>query len=242
MKKPLANLGTARPNLAQMPRNFDAVLFDAGGVLVAPDPTVLAPLLTFYGAVDDPQMYIRAHYHAMLAKSLHKSEETDWSKYNDAYVEMVGVPAHLQKEASYVLHKTRTPMLWRHRLPGAREALLALHEAGVPIGVVSNATGQIERILNLAGVCQVGEGDHAPVRCIIDSHVVGVAKPDPRIFDFALPHFEGIERHRIAYVGDSLVMDVGGSRAAGLHPILVDPYDDAKDHDVDRISSLLQLL
>ena len=242
MKKPLVTAVHMSPNLARMPQNFDAVLFDAGGVLVAPDPTVLAPLLTFYGATDDESAYIRAHYRAMLAKSLHNSEETDWSKYNDAYVEMVGVPSHLQMEASYVLHKTRTPMLWRHRLPGAREALMALHNAGVPIGVVSNATGQIERILNLAGVCQVGEGEHAPVRCIIDSHVVGVAKPDPRIFDFALPYFEGIDRSRIAYVGDSLVMDVGGARAAGLHPILVDPYDDASDHEVERISSLLQLL
>ena len=31
----------------------------------------------------------------------------------------------------------------------------------------------------------------------------GVAKPDPRIFDQALQHFEGIDRSRIAYVGDT---------------------------------------
>ena len=46
----------------------------------------------------------------------------------------------------------------------------------------------------------------------------------------------------LAYVGDSLVMDVRGSRAAGLHPILVDPYDDATDHDVERIKMLGDLL
>ena len=28
---------------------FDAVLFDAGGVLVLPDPTVIGPLLVQYG-------------------------------------------------------------------------------------------------------------------------------------------------------------------------------------------------
>ena len=65
---------------------------------------------------------------------------------------------------------------------------------------------------------------------------------DTRIFDHALVHFAGIERSRIAYVGDSLVMDVRGSRAAGLHPILVDPYDDATDHDVERIKMLGDLL
>jgi len=229
-------------SLRAMTQDFDAVLFDAGGVLVAPDPTVLAPLLSFYGATDDLNTYIRAHYRAMAVKSENQSEENDWSKYNDAYVEVVGVDEHHRQEASYVLNRTRSAHLWRYRLPGARETLQALHDAGVPIGIVSNATGQIEQILSHAGVCQVGHGQHAPVRCIVDSHNVGVAKPDPRIFDFALPHFDGIDRSRIAYVGDSLVMDVGGSRAAGLRPMLLDPFDDASHHDVERISSLNQLL
>jgi FMN phosphatase YigB (HAD superfamily) len=69
-----------------------------------------------------------------------------------------------------------------------------------------------------------------------------VEKPNPRIFDHALVHFDGIDRSRIAYVGDSLIMDVGGARAAGLFPVLVDPYDDAVDHDVERIRSLDELL
>jgi FMN phosphatase YigB (HAD superfamily) len=80
------------------------------------------------------------------------------------------------------------------------------------------------------------------VRCVIDSHVVGIAKPDPAIFDHALVHFEGIERHRIAYIGDSVTMDVEGSTAAGLHPILLDPFDDHPGLTVDRIRSLADLL
>jgi FMN phosphatase YigB (HAD superfamily) len=113
----------------------------------------------------------------------------------------------------------------------------------MPVGVVSNASGQIEEILRRSGICQVGAGDHAEVRCIIDSHVVGVTKPDPQIFEFALPFFPGIERSRIAYVGDSIVMDVGGATAAGLTPILVDPYDDAADLvSCRRIRSLLELV
>ena len=80
------------------------------------------------------------------------------------------------------------------------------------------------------------------MRVIIDSHVVGVAKPDPRIFDFALVHFAEFERSRIAYVGDSVTMDIGGARAAGLHPILLDPYDDHPGADFDRIASLEELV
>ena len=102
--------------------------------------------------------------------------------------------------------------------------------------------GQIEAVLRRSGVCQVGPGDGVEVRCVVDSHVVGVAKPDPAIFGHAAVHFPGIAPDRIAYVGDSVTMDVGGARAAGLHPILVDPYDDHPDADFDRITSLDDLL
>ena len=97
------------------------------------------------------------------------------------------------------------------------------------MGVVSNASGQIEDILRRSGVCQVGPGEFPSMRCIIDSEVVGVTKPDPRIFDHALIHFPDTERVRIAYLGDSVTMDVEGSRAAGLTPVLIDPHDDAVD-------------
>ena len=80
------------------------------------------------------------------------------------------------------------------------------------------------------------------MRCVIDSHVVGVTKPDPGIFEHALVHFAEFERDRIAYVGDSVTMDIGGATAAGLHPILLDPYDDHVDADFDRIRSLHDLM
>jgi FMN phosphatase YigB (HAD superfamily) len=81
-----------------------------------------------------------------------------------------------------------------------------------------------------------------PVRCVVDSQVVGIAKPDPGIFGHALVHFGGIERERIAYVGDSVVMDVGGATAAGLTPVLVDPYDDHAGLEVLRIAALDELV
>ncbi|HSM65708.1 MAG TPA: HAD hydrolase-like protein, partial [Ilumatobacteraceae bacterium] len=108
-------------------------------------------------------------------------------------------------------------------------------------GVVSNASGQIEAMLRRE-ICQVGPGDHVEMRCIVDSHLVGVAKPDPAIFDHALVHFSEFERSRIAYVGDSVTMDIGAASAAGLHPILLDPYEDHPDADFERIASVTELV
>jgi hypothetical protein len=36
-------------------------------------------------------------------------------------------------------------------------------------------------------------------------------------------------------------MDIGAARAAGLHPILLDPYDDHPDADFERIAAVADL-
>lgn len=223
-------------------QEIDAVLFDAGGIFVIPDPTVFAPLLAYFGATDDLGAYHRAHYRGMAAKSAAGSPESDWSVYNLAYVEAVGVPVADVEYAAEILGKTRNAWLWRWPLEDSVAALRELHVRNVPIGVVSNATGQIADLLERSRVCQVGDGHGVPVRVIVDSHLVGVAKPDPRIFDFGLEAFQGIDRSRVAYVGDSVTMDIGGARAAGLFPVLLDPHDDHVGADFHRVRSLMELL
>jgi putative hydrolase of the HAD superfamily len=222
-----------------MTKRFDAVLFDAGGVLVLPDPTVLAPLLVPYGGSADHAVHHRAHYAAMRA--VDRSAEEDWSRYGEAYVSTVGVEPEHYDEALLVFRSTFNVHLWRYPNEGSTAVLHTLVEREVPIGVVSNASGQIEGVLARAGVCQVGEGTGAGVLCVVDSHVVGVAKPDPGIFVSAVEAV-GIHPDRIAYVGDSIRYDVGGATAAGLTPLLLDPYGDAGGDPHERIESLVELL
>lgn len=216
---------------------FDAILFDAGGVLVLPDPTVLGPLLKFYGGDASLAAHRRAHYAGMRDKSHANAGEGDWLVYDEAYVDAIGVRTADRAEAADVLNRTRTADLWRWAIPETLVALGRLAHAGVPMGVVSNASGQVEGSLNRS-VCQVGDGPFVSMRCIVDSDVVGVAKPDPAIFGHALPSFAEFEPGRIAYVGDSVAMDIMSSTAAGLHPILIDPYDDHVGADFERIASV----
>jgi putative hydrolase of the HAD superfamily len=220
---------------------FDAVFFDAGGVLVLPDPTVLAPLLETYGGSTRIDDHRRAHYAGMAAKSQAAASESDWDSYNLAYVTAVGVDAELRLMAASLLDRTRTAELWRWPIPESMAALAELAALGVPMSVVSNASGQIEWVLEHMGICQRGAGSGVSMRTIVDSHVVGVAKPDPAIFTFAIEHHPETVPERILYVGDSVVMDVGGAMAAGLHPVLVDPFDDHVGADFARIASLGEL-
>ena len=206
-----------------------------------PDSAVLGPLLAYYGGDPAPDVHRRAHYSGMKAKADVDARETFWLEYNAAYVAAVGVAEPDRAEAAEVLEQTRSAWLWREPITDARESLHRLDQAGIAVGVVSNARGQIEGILG-RHICQVGAGVGVGVRCIIDSDVVGVAKPDPAIFDHALPYFDGIARERIAYVGDSVTMDVGGALAAGLHPILIDPFGDHEGQGFERIESIRELV
>lgn len=230
-------------NLSTIPEGgVDAIFFDAGGILVLPDPTVIAPLLAPYGGSVDLEAHCRAHYSGMAAKSRADSGESDWSAYDRAYVSSVGVDSELVDRAGELLGRTRSADLWRWPIADSVKALTGLAEIGLPMSVVSNAAGQIEWVLAHTGICQVGAGSGTSMRVVVDSDVVGVAKPDPRIFDFALVHHTESERSRVLYIGDSVTMDVGGASAAGLHPILLDPFDDHAGADFPRLRSLTDLL
>ena len=221
--------------------SIEGVLFDAGGVLVLPDPTVLGPLLIPYGGDPGVPAHHRAHYAGMAVKGRAGATEGDWADYDMAYVRSIGVPPHDEDEAAWLLGRTRSARLWRYPIASSVVALRELHDRDVPIGVVSNASGQIEATLLRSAVCQVGDGPGVPVACVIDSKVVGVEKPDPRIFTFGLDAL-GLPAEKVAYVGDSLHMDVGGALAAGLQPFHVDPYDDFPHATHRRIRSLDELL
>jgi putative hydrolase of the HAD superfamily len=112
--------------------------------------------------------------------------------------------------------------------------LARLARSGRRLAVVSNAEGQVEQDLIAAGLGQYLE-------TVVDSHRVGVSKPDPRIFAICLARLGAIA-DQCVYVGDVPAFDVVGAQAAGIAPILLDPHGlhDAL-HDVVRIRSLAEL-
>ena len=105
------------------------------------------------------------------------------------------------------------------------------------LGIVSNSDGTVERELATRGIAEVGPGDGVDVECIVDSTAVGVAKPDPRIFEIALESM-GVAAEDAWYVGDTPAFDVDGARNAGLRPLLLDPYEFHLDADCDRVDTL----
>ena len=75
---------------------------------------------------------------------------------------------------------------------------------------------------------------------VVDSHKVGVAKPDPRIFQMGLDRM-GLPVDQAIYVGDLPDVDVVGAQGAGLQAVLIDPTDHHTGLDCPRIPGISAL-
>lgn len=92
----------------------------------------------------------------------------------------------------------------------SREVLLRLKEQ-YPMVLVSNFYGNIQTVLREFGLDGVFSQ-------IIESAVVGVRKPDPRIFSLGVEAL-GLKPDEVVVVGDSIDKDIVPARQAGCHTV-----------------------
>lgn len=92
----------------------------------------------------------------------------------------------------------------------SREVLLRLKEQ-YPMVLVSNFYGNIQTVLGEFGLDGVFSQ-------IIESAVVGVRKPDPRIFSLGVEAL-GQKPDEVVVVGDSIDKDIVPARQAGCHTV-----------------------
>ena len=91
--------------------------------------------------------------------------------------------------------------------------LETLQRQGVRLGVISNFDIRLFHILDSWNI------SHRLERIIVSSRI-GVEKPQPEIFQYALKAF-GVEAREALHVGDHAQEDYAGAQAAGLHAFLV---------------------
>jgi putative hydrolase of the HAD superfamily len=209
-----------------------AILIDAGGVLIFPQPGLLLPPLQAAGVSPGIAELERAHYQAMLVQdlaALPPAAGTWWVEYLSGYVAACGVPEDRCAGVAAEIAAATRGHAWTHVGTGAAGGLRSLAALGLPMGVVSNSDGTVQDELLRLGVCYAPDGrDSAAagvrVGVVVDSAVVGVAKPDPAIFAIALQALGVPASDTVLHVGDSLRYDVAGALAAGLRPVHLDPY------------------
>ena len=208
---------------------------------MCPSDEIIVERFVAAGFEVDPALLFAAHYHGVHAIDAAQAAPEVFDDYHRAYGAHLGFDPERAAEAAVVLEDLwATSGLWRQALPWAADGLAAIAATGVPIVIVSNADGTVADLLLSTGLLQVGPGPGTEVLGIIDSGAVGVAKPDPAIFQLAL-ELAGTTADRAIHVGDAYQYDVRGARAAGIRPVLVDPLGIRADADCERVASLVEV-
>jgi FMN phosphatase YigB (HAD superfamily) len=122
---------------------------------------------------------------------------------------------------------TGASLLWRSVMPRVPEALARFQAMGKKLVIVSNSDGTVERSITEAGLRPFFD-------VVVDSAIAGYEKPDPRIFAHAL-EASGSTPERTLHVGDIYHADVTGARGAGVHVVMLDPFNDWSIDDCERV-------
>lgn len=221
---------------------FRALTLDVGGVFLVPRHERLRQALAGAGLDDHSQNFWDGHYAAMHAVDLAQSEPETFGDYVPAFCHHVGYTGAAHTAAVNAIQPLFGPSaLWSEPIVESVDALGALVDAGIPMAVVSNADGTVADVLAGAAVLQAGPGPHHQILAVIDSGALGIAKPDPAIFDPALAAL-GVDAADVLHVGDSVLYDVGGARAAGLQATHFDPRQLCTSEDHSHLRSLRDLI
>lgn len=217
-----------------------AVLFDAGNTLIWLDHPFIVDTLREHGVETTMEALMEAEYDAKLqldelARNGKLDDRTRGRVFFAQIFRHVGVDeSAFASVAQRLFARHAEKNLWGNVRDRTIETLEELRRRGYRLGVISNADGRAEQALDVAGL-----GAH--FEFVIDSGLVGVDKPDPRIFHMALERI-GVHPHDAVYVGDIYEIDVQGARAAGMRAILVDPLWKWDDKDCERIRGIHDLL
>jgi putative hydrolase of the HAD superfamily len=204
-----------------------AVLFDAAGTLIR----LREPLGDTYARVADaygvrlPPWRIEDAFHRVFAAappmvfpgrnaSQSAAAEREWWRdvVRATFLAADGTARFARFDAFFAA-------LWEHfagaaawePTAGAREALHELRGRGFVLGVVSNFDQRLPEILRRLDLLAALD------TVVLPAHA-GAAKPDSRIFAFALDVL-GVTSSESVYVGDDAVHDLEGARSAGLRAI-----------------------
>jgi beta-phosphoglucomutase len=218
---------------------YDMVIFDVGGTLAGfHERGPFREFLKEAGLPASDEDARRLHHRlisviiaqrdAAQGRGADEAELDEWWRGNFAMT-WPDRP-NLVEEMFDWLIKGRFDRLFSDVLP----TLEALQGMGMPMAVLSNFGTHLHDILRRFGL-------HDYFQFVVVSAEVGLAKPDPRIFDLVVEHANR-PRQRLLYVGDHVGDDIEGARGSGLDAVLIDRRDHQPDALCPRIGSLLELI
>ena len=179
--------------------DLDCVTVDAYGTLVALEDPVpaLADGLRRHGATrsrDEIAAAFRVEIEYYRAHSLEGGDDASLARLRRDCCGVFLASLGIGLDPEELLPDFLASLRFRAE-PGAIEALRLLRSRGLALAVVSNWDCSLEQRLEETGLLGLFD-------CVAASAVVGVAKPDPRIFRYALEQLS-VAPARSLHIGDS---------------------------------------
>ena len=227
-----------------------AIFYDAGHTLVRPRAEIdeVWDFLAHQLGIDIEEQHrtefpdVGAFFYSRLGEdglgsyASDKAARTFWTEYYAHALRAVahGLPREEIASAGGALYDWyKEPAQWAP-FPETIAALRAGRSRGLIQGVVSDWGSDLLPILHAHEITLLMD-------FVVASAVVGSSKPHREIFLYALDR-AAVRAAETVYVGDSYLADVLGSRAAGLHPILIDREGKAPAIDAPVVRSLTAVL
>lgn len=117
----------------------------------------------------------------------------------------------------------------RYVHPGALDLLQELRRRGFTVGAISDWETTLPGLLAELGIAPL-------LDALAVSALVGVTKPDPRLFQEALRQADAAPETSL-HIGDWYELDVAGARAAGMSTLLFDHPSRCPDADCPRVQT-----
>ena len=194
------------------------LLLDAGGTVLFPDHQTIGQVIHEHGYHVPEERLKRSmgEFIRQYDERLRSDGQTQFGFYEwvleQAGVEQTRIPLIVKQLDLMDAERC----LWTYSYPWAHEALTRLIAQGYRMSIISNADGRVEMELGKAGLAGSFEK-------IFDSHIVGYAKPDVRLFQHAMTTL-GLQPEQCLYVGDVYYVDVLGTNRSGIAAVHLDPY------------------
>jgi HAD superfamily hydrolase (TIGR01509 family) len=216
------------------------IFLDAGNTLVHLDYARVAGIVReAFGVETDPDAMEdaepRARVHVDVESPGADGERERWRTYFWTILSAGGWPdrARVPDVLRELFARNKVFSLWSVPARGAAATLERLRDDGYELAVISNSDGSVAAMLERLGLARF-------LRFALDSRVVGVEKPDPRIFRMALDRSGALPEESL-YVGDMFHIDVLGARGAGMHGALLDPAGLHAHRECHRLAEIAEL-
>jgi HAD superfamily hydrolase (TIGR01509 family) len=197
---------------------LQAVSFDLGHTLLFPRYEVYTEMLARFEVVADRAAIVAVErrlrpWFDRIVLGL-EERESPWEEYYRRFFGLLGIE---QEQTTPLLFELQDRYqegigLWTEPAPGAAEVLQELRGQGLRLACVSNNDGRLQAMVEAQGWADCFD-------VLVDSEKVGVSKPDPRIFGYALE----------------------GARRAGVEGVLYDPEEAYGPLDCPVVHDLREL-